>query len=69
MRTPIKTDNAAAHGFIYKNINMKRSKSWDMRYHWLRDRENQGQFDIYWKPGEENLANYFTKHYPIIYHR
>ena len=39
--TPIKTDNSTAHGFIYKNINMKRSKSWDMRYHWLRDREEQ----------------------------
>ena len=25
--TPIKTDNSTAHGFIYKIINMKRSKS------------------------------------------
>ena len=49
--TPIKTENSTAEGFIYKKINMKRLKSWDMRYHWLRDRENQKQFYIYWKPG------------------
>ena len=48
---------------------MKKSKSWDMRYHWLRDRETQGQFNIYWKPGEENNADYWTKHHPIIHHR
>ena len=67
--TPIKTDNSTAHGFIYKNINMKKSKSWDMRYHWLRDRENQKQFDIYWKPGVQNHADYWTKHHPVLHHR
>ena len=66
---PIKTDNSTAHGFIYNNINMRCSKSWDMRYHWLRDRQNQKQFDIYWKPGEQNHADYWTKHHPILHHR
>ena len=48
---------------------MKRSKSWDMRYHWLRDRENQKQFDIYWKPGIQNHADYWTKHHSVLHHR
>merc|ERR1712197_166498 len=60
--TPIKTNNLTALGFIKDNINKKRSKSWDMRYHWLRDRQSQKQFDIYWKPGPESDADYFTKH-------
>ena len=39
-----------------------------MQYHWLRDREAQGQFRIYWRPGKTNIANYFTKHHPTAHH-
>ena len=39
-----------------------------MRFHWLRDREAQGQFKIYWRPGGTNLADYFTKHHPPAHH-
>ena len=31
--TPILTDNSSAYGFIYDNINSKKSKIWDMRYY------------------------------------
>ena len=58
--TSIKTDNFTASVFIYDNINQKLSKSWDMRYYWLRDRKMQKRFDIYWKPGSESEADYFT---------
>lgn len=36
--TLLKTDNFAACGFVKNNMHQKRSKSWDMRYHWLRDK-------------------------------
>ncbi len=39
-----------------------------MRLNWLRDREAQGQFKIYWQPGRTNLAEYFTKHHPPAHH-
>ena len=39
--TPTKTDNSIANGFIHDNIQQKRSKSWDMRYHWLRKRQTR----------------------------
>ena len=45
--TPLKTDNSTANGFIHDNINLKKSKSWDMRFYWLRDRANQQQFNFY----------------------
>ena len=67
--TPIKTDNSTAHGFIYDNINLKKSKSWDMRYYWLRDRETQQQFNIYWQRGLDNHADYFTKHHATNHHK
>jgi hypothetical protein len=41
----------------------------DMRFHWLRDRECQWQFRIYWRPGKMNYAGYWTKHHPESHHR
>ena len=67
--TPIKTDNSTAHGFTYDNINQKRSKSWDMRYYWLRDKKIQKLLDIFWESGLLNHADYHTKHHPTKHHR
>ena len=67
--TPLKTDNSTATGFVYINIHQKRSKSWDMRYHWLRDKQTQQQFNIFWEKGVNNDADYFTKHHPTTHHR
>ena len=67
--TPIKTDNATAHGFIYNNINLKKSKSWDMKYFWSRDRKNQQQFKHIWDYGDQNDGDYWTKHHPTNHHR
>jgi hypothetical protein len=67
-RTPLQTDNTTAEGVINNKIQPKRTKAMDMRYHWLRDREAQGQFKIYWRPGGTNLADYFKKHHPPAHH-
>ena len=67
--TPLKTDNSTAAGFVYDNIHQKRSKSWDMRYHWLRDKQTQEQFNIFWARAINNDADYYTKHHPTKHHR
>jgi TfoX/Sxy family transcriptional regulator of competence genes len=67
-RTPIQTDNSTAEGVVNSTIQPKRTKAMDMRFHWLRDREAQGQLRIYWRPGKTNLADYFTKHHPPAHH-
>ena len=36
--TPVKTDNQTAASFVNNNLKAKRSKTWDMRYFWLKDR-------------------------------
>ena len=66
--TPIETDNKTAEGFTKQNIKLKKSKSWDMRYHWLRDQQTHKQLDFYWRPGKTNRADYFTKHHPPTHH-
>jgi trehalose utilization protein len=35
----------------------------NMRYHCLTYRVRQKQFDVYWRPGHENLGDYHTKHH------
>ncbi len=47
----------------------KRSKSWDMKFNWLRDCQAQQQFKIKWQKGSTNQANYFTKHHPPSHHK
>ena len=67
--TPIQTDNATAHTLLANMILPKALKAMDMRFHWLRCRDAQGQFWYYWRPGTQNLADYFTKHHPATHHK
>ena len=55
-KTPIKTDNSTANKFANNNIKHRHSKHMDMRYHWIKDCQNQQQFQVYWRPGTENNA-------------
>jgi hypothetical protein len=64
----IQMDNTTVEGVVNNKIQPKRTKAMDMRFHWLRDQESQGQFKIYWWPGGTNLADYFMKHHPPAHH-
>jgi hypothetical protein len=67
--TPLQTDNAMAEAVTNGKVQPKRTKAMDMRFHWLRDRECQMQFRIYWRPGKLNYADYWTKHHPAKHHQ
>jgi hypothetical protein len=67
--TPIQTDNSTAVGITNDTVKQKRSKAIDMRFYWIRDRARPGQFHIYWRPGQLNKADYFTKHHPASHHQ
>jgi hypothetical protein len=67
--TPIFCDNEVAIGLANDSINLKMSKSLDMRFHWLRDRVRQGHFRIIFVPGLLNIADFFTKALPVARHR
>ena len=67
--TPIQTDNACASGIANNTVKQRRSKAIDMRFYWIKDRVQQGQFLVHWRRGTDNLADYFTKHHSPTHHR
>ena len=66
---PIQTDKSCAEGIVNNTVKQKRSKAIDMRFYWVRDRVQQGQFEIFWRKGEDNYGDYFTKHHSAAHHR
>ena len=67
--TPIKTDNSTAVRFVNNNINIKKAKTWDMRMNWLREKDIQKFFKIYWEEAAQNYADYYTKtNHTILHH-
>merc|ERR1712155_448443 len=67
--TRIRTDNAAAQGFVNNTVKQKRSRTFDRRFWWLKDREAQEQFEVVWDAGIYNLADYPTKHHLAPHHK
>jgi hypothetical protein len=51
--TQMETDNTTATGYI----------------NGIKDRVKQGQFDVYWGPGYQTFADYFTKHHLPVHHK
>jgi hypothetical protein len=41
----------------------------DISFYWIKDRVKQGQFNVYWGPGYQNLADYFTNHNSPAHHK
>ena len=68
-KTQVITNNSRVNSFVHSEMRVKQSKSWDIKYHWLRDRAAQQQFNIMWDKGIYNLADYFTKHHPPSHHK
>jgi hypothetical protein len=50
--TELKTDNTTSDGIANKKLLQKRSRAMDMRYYWIQDHTEQGQFDVSWAPGD-----------------
>jgi hypothetical protein len=66
--TRMTTDNSTADGFANDRTKIKRSKAMDMRFYWIQDRVRQGDLEVGWLQGKNNLADYFTKHHPPAHH-
>jgi hypothetical protein len=58
--TILMCNNTCAIGIATDFIKQKRSKSIDMRFHWVRDRVRQGQFLISHIRTDLNVSDYFT---------
>ena len=66
--TEIFCDNVCAVGIAQNTLQIKRAKTIDMRYHWLRDQVHQKKLKVIWKAGKLNLADFFTKAHPVHHH-
>jgi hypothetical protein len=67
--TPMENDNTTVTGYINGTIKQKRTKAMVMRFYWIKYRVKQGQLQIYWGPGFQNLAGYLTKHHSPAHHK
>ena len=66
---PIKTDNSTAASFVTDTLKQKRSKAWDVHYHWLSEQQKLGNFKIFWDKGIKNFAEHHTKHHSPTHHQ
>ena len=41
----------------------------EMQFFWVTDQVLNKEFDMQWHPGQENLADYFTKHFEATHHQ
>ena len=67
--TPVHTDNTTAASIIHRTIRQQRSRAMNMRYFWSIDKQQDGNIDVSWHPGGENLGDYASKHHPPSVHR
>lgn len=59
--TSIYCDNQGANFMVRNPAVHKRSKHIDIKYHYIRDKYNEGSVDVEYIPSEENAADIFTK--------
>jgi hypothetical protein len=66
--TLVHCDNKAAVSIANDTIKRQRSRSMEMRYFWVTDQVNQGNYLIQWYPGQDNLGDYQSKHHIGMHH-
>ena len=66
--TSIQADSSTAVGIKTKEFLQNKYKSMDMRFYWINNRIEQGQFRVFWIPGPEQLGDYYSKHHPPEHH-
>jgi hypothetical protein len=66
---PIQTDNSTALGVLTNNIVPCCTKAMDMQFWWLRDRDDQEQFQYSWRLDPANRGDYWTKHHCSAHHQ
>ncbi len=63
--TVIYCDNECAIGLANRTMTPKLSKSLDMRFNWLRDRVDQGQFRVVFVPGAQIWLTFLRSPCPL----
>ncbi len=67
-KTPVHCGNATAVGITNNTVKRQRSRAMEMRFFWIGDKVSQDMYQIAWHPGQENLADYQSKHHIGSHH-
>jgi len=67
-RTPVHCDNATAVGIASNTVKRQRARAMEMRFMWVGDKIAQEMYELIWQPGQENLADYQSKHHVGAHH-
>ena len=67
-RTPVHCDNATAVGIASNMVKRQRARAMEMRFMWVGDKIAQQMYELIWHPGQENLAEYQSKHHVGAHH-
>jgi hypothetical protein len=63
--TRMTTDNSTADGFANSRTKIRRSKASDMRFYWVQDRVQTGEFAIHWLKGSKTWLSPNTPPLPV----
>ena len=66
---PIHCGNMTATGITNDTTKKQHSRSMEMRFFWVTDQVKNGVMGIQWHPGQENLADYKSKHHDSKHHK
>ena len=62
-------DKITATGIANDTIKKQQSRSMEVRFVWITSQVRIGNFDVQWHPGQENRADYYTKHFDGKHHQ
>jgi hypothetical protein len=68
-KTPLLTNNLTTFGIVPGKMKQQQYKAIDMHFYWMKDREAQNQFMMFWALGKLNLGDYFMKHHAPTHHQ
>ena len=67
--SPVHCDNSTAVSIANDTVKKQRSRAMEKNFFWVTQQVELGNFNVTWHPGQENLADYFTKHFDARHHQ
>jgi hypothetical protein len=61
-------NNATMVGIANSTVKRQRSHSMEMHFFWISDKSAPEMYALHWHPGQENLADYQSKHHAGVHH-
>ncbi len=67
-KTLVHCNNATALGIANNTVKQQQSRVMEMHFFWVGDKVAQDMYQVAWHPGQENLADYQSKHHIGSHH-